>query len=359
MNINANPTDQEFLESLMISEWRPLPSEINEIQRALWHQAVEEMIESKQIEPERRETYLNILLDQHDPRKMFQGNNIERIKKKAIDKLNFEESELHKTPVGIFSTHELNACAIRTPSGTAVIALYISLWFYLKSSFFCVLAIALRNSETPLGEHHSDETYAINLLQMAEAAKKGIQLIVMTKTGEHSIADCVGPSASPDYRVVASLVESLTFILLHEYGHIFHGHLNSELIRMKVCGENKIEIYLTSHEQEYEADCFAIKRILESKKDSEEMKSLSLFSISMLFHFFDLCESERSKEIMGSHPPSLNRLKKIINVAENYFAKDLWKEIEKSLISVENIFNSAKKFEISLLEVGYEIYNTF
>lgn len=336
------PNDQEFLEILMQNSASSHFTSMRDLLEKQAIEAVEEQIRKKIIDPKDRGKYLKIQLDMLKPEHVFQNNVIELLRKDALNLLNADRSLLEKVPVGAFSVAEMNAFAIKTPQGGAAIALNSSLWLYLKIAFYCVLAIMYRKSPDAFGIHHSDETYAINFIQTIDAIRSGA-IIIMTKDGEHSIADCVGPAAPINKFIVATIDIALTFILLHEYGHIYNGHLSGELTRKAAINGNMIDVYLTSHRQEYEADEYAVRHLFQIKLQ-DPLRHHYVITLAILFLLFDMCEAGNDSGILGTHPKSCDRLERIYSIVRSIFGKHSWSQLQRSVNIVSHIYDAFENF---------------
>lgn len=305
------PTDQEYLESLMRENTLVLPEKLQAIQKERASAAVDELIAKGILAQEDRQRYVEINLGYLDPTKVFQGENLKLLKARTLDLLGAERSICENVPVGVLYVPELNGFAIKTPRGGCAVALCLGLWSFLNIAFYCVLALIYRNSPNPIGAHHSNETYMINFFDVIDAMKRGA-IVIMVTDGEHSITDCVGDAAQPEPVVVNNVLSALTFVLLHEYGHIYHGHLDENLTRRMSAGSESVEIYSTSHKQEYEADAFALRKLLRKGEANLVHNASHIIAIAMLFLIFDLCESESDTAILGTHPRSNDRLSHLI-----------------------------------------------
>lgn len=337
LNKDASPTDQQYLETLMRDSALVLPRQLRVLQEKRAVESVDELIEKKLIDPKDRQSYIDINMGFLNPATIFQGRVLRRLKSQALGYLSDEEAVLKAVPVGVLSTPEMNAFAIRTPRGGAAVALNSALWLYLKIAFYSFLAMIYRKTEYAIGAHHTNETYARNLYTLVSAMRTQ-SIIIMSADGEHSIADCVGDAARPEQMVLQNMQHALVFILLHEYGHIHHGHLDVHLTRRVSTEKENIDIYVTSQEQEFEADEFAVRRFfLEGEK--QMLNNVShIVAITMLFLLFDLCEDDSVSEILGTHPKSKKRLERIYATCEKQCGEGTWMKMQKATVYLETVF---------------------
>jgi hypothetical protein len=83
---------------------------------------------------------------------------------------------------------------------------------------------------------------------------------------------------------------ALAFILLHEYGHVHYSHLDESFTRRMSIGEGDVDIYVTSHEQEFEADDFAARKLFYDGEDHLLHNTNGILAVTLLLLLFDLCE---------------------------------------------------------------------
>ncbi|MCK9293902.1 MAG: hypothetical protein M0P70_02365 [Desulfobulbaceae bacterium] len=342
MTKNDLPTDQQYLKTLIRDLSLRLPKAIVSQQEKRASESVDELIMKGRIDPKDRQYYIDFNLAHINPETAFQGSALTSLKSRTLAYLAGEEAVFEVVPVGMLSIPEMNAFAIRTPRGGAAIALYSGLWLFLKIAFYALLAIMYRKTEYSIGAHHSNETYAANLYSVVNAMKSG-SIIIMTTTGEHSIADCVGDGAWPEQMVAQNIQYALSFILLHEFGHIHHGHLDINLTRRMSAGKRDVDIYLTSHKQEFEADEFAVRRILLKGERNLVHNVLHMTSITMLFLLFDLCEDDNFPETLGTHPKSKRRLERVYTVCKDWCGESTWMQLQEATGYVEAVFEILKK----------------
>jgi hypothetical protein len=181
MKKNHLPTDQEFLEELMRDTAIVYPKIFSEHFERRAIDSVDELIRKKLINPKDREHFIEFNQEFITPERHFQGRLLRGLREKALAHLGNEAAKYEVIPVGILNAPEMNGFAIRTPTGGAVIALYVGLWAFLKVAFYSLIAIIFRKSGNPIGAHHPDETYAINLYTTVNAIKSGSVMIMITK----------------------------------------------------------------------------------------------------------------------------------------------------------------------------------
>jgi hypothetical protein len=352
-------SDQDFLTALMVESIAPhlRDKDMRDILERIVREAIEKQIAEGIIEPKDKDQYLEIQLASIDPVRTFQNDALNRIRAQALNFLGSERSLLERVPVGALSTLELNAFAIRTPRGGAAVSLNGNLWAFLKAIDYCAFATIFRGSPAAIGSHHSDEVYVQNLLLVIQTIRmEGI--FVAPTEGKYSISDCIGPAARSDGIIALLMTTQLTFILLHEYGHIYHGHLDANLIRRVLTGAADLDVYLTSHQQEFEADEFAVRRLLCSSQDEGE-RQFYVMAVAMLFHLFDACEEKNGNDerLLGTHPASVDRLEKICTICAELCGSEAWSKTQHLLVPLNNLFAVLKNSKLDP-EAGTVLYIT-
>lgn len=350
-------SDHDFLTALMLDSVAPhlRHKGMREILEKTAREAIEKQIAEGIIDSKDRDQYLDIQLANMDPMRVFQSDALNFVRNRALNCVGSERPLLEHVPVGALSALELNAFAIRTPRGGAAVSLNGNLWAFLKIIDYCAFAMIFRESPAVIGSHHSDEAYVQNILLVIATIRVAGFFVAYTD-GKYSIADCIGPAARPDKTFALILITQLTFILLHEYGHIYHGHLNTNLMRHVSAGTAELDVYLTSHQQEFEADEFAVRRLLFSPQGEGE-RQLYVMAMAMLFLLFDACEEKNGddKRLLGTHPASIDRLEKICKIAEEVCGSNAWSRMQPLLISLNNLFAVVKNSTLDR-EAGTILY---
>lgn len=111
----------------------------------------------------------------------------------------------------------------------------------------------------------------------------------------------------------ANIAIMLTFIALHEFGHIVNGDLDSEIGVRRFNWHtltpeyNRHQPQTDQYQQfEYRADAFALSALCRRSK-SKETAWINLASIHLLFLFFNHIETEMGRPLCPRHPPPLKR----------------------------------------------------
>ena len=139
---------------------------------------------------------------------------------------------------------------------------------------------------------------------------------------------------------------------------IHHGHLNANLTRRVGAKGADIDVYVTSHRQEFEADEFAIRHLL-SATPGEGARQFCILALSMLFLLFDACE-ERSGDdsrLLGTHPPSRDRLERIRQISAEICGEDEWARLYEVVVHLDHLFASLEGVALEP-ETGYIFVRT-
>ena len=166
---------------------------------------------------------------------------------------------------------------------------------------------------------------------------------------EHSLLDVLGPSSKPELSVVLSLENALTFILLHEYGHIVLGHLNDDqMIKYNILDKN-IDTFDIQHLDEYRADEYAaIKMWGTDELSFADNLNTALSTFKFLF-MLDLCELLKEETKDNSHPPALKRFDNILEIFRiNTNNKEQWDKIYHAVIYYGSVYTEIYK---SILDI--------
>jgi len=317
------PTDQEYLEQLMREQCNSpeYPQRDaddianNAIARGTWP-------------ADRKNDLVRLIIEGNTPTLLLQGYITKVLKSLAGTLLASSEKHVSNVPVGILAVPEVNAFAIRTPRGGAAIVLNVALLNHFKFLMYSVMAILLRETRFAFGKHHSDDEYLATITEVREALMTGRCVC----PGNIPVWDCLNDYSSPEQLVIEFLLRTSSFVLLHEYGHVYCGHLNAASLRSLKLGARDVDVYSTSHKQEFEADEFAIKHMMMHHRNDPSAISGLIAAVGIMFLFFDLCEGGR-KSGTGTHPRSIDRLKRIKDISQQSSNSDVFME------NIENIFD--------------------
>ena len=223
----------------------------------------------------------------------------EFIREEAAKYLHPQEQHLLKIPLGFLHTEELNACAVQTPRGNAIILFDIGVTLHLQFLGRCIMSLATYGSPTPFCRDHEPADFIDTIFLLASYATsyndrylEKIRTWNCPSLGEWDLT-------SATFASIADM-----FVALHEFGHIALGHLDSKNVMQK----GTMTVYGKRHEQEFEADIFGFDRLV--KKDTT---AAPIIAVQTLFRFFDLCEHIRygASHTSTTHPASQERWEKL------------------------------------------------
>lgn len=228
-----------------------------------------------------------------DPKQAFRGAFINTVREMALAALkrSGQEKGLENIPVGLVDAWDVNAHAIGRPDGGPVIVLNRGLLLNLQLIAHFTIALETWHSETPYRDDFPQGAYATFLLILAQYCVSG-DAEIMRQIPKEAFAS-VEIGGMP--HLFASMMEII--ILLHEFGHIKLGHIDEE---------REVE---SAHDDEFAADMFAFKALIEMIGDSAKPTDIAL-AFGMLFKFFGLM-SLFSKVETDDHPTGDERWDRI------------------------------------------------
>jgi|SRR5215204_2791038 len=249
-----------------------------------------------------------------DPRTALTGLQVNEIKRAALTFLRDEATAVEGIPVGLLPSRELNAAAVRTPRNGAVILPNSLVFGVLPVLFFCYAALDSWETEDPVTTEISDLALADAILSLAAycatsdpACLRGVP--------------AVASYGAEDEEMIEMAVMMECFILLHEYGHILKGHLSSDHITALEMdnGESQIAAFHTRWNHEYEADAFAVARMMATGTGTLRMSDVAVWP-GLLLSFFGLVETVAldlsPSQLPATHPPAQERWRRVATLVE-------------------------------------------
>lgn len=293
-------TDEEFLDRLADDlATRSYPENIEQMA----NHAADHAISEGRWPAGQREEYLQMFRDNVDPILMRKGMLPDFLGAFALSCVPRKTRPLVQgTPVRIIATDELNAFALQTPRGNPAVILNSALFESLRTVFYSVFV--LLSGQGPVGSH-SQRDFFNAILAMKQAVLSGTGL----PPCENPIGDLVSQVSAPQEAVTDSMCIALVFVTLHEYGHIANGDHRNHAMRSVRVASHIVKAYRASHQREFAADLFAVNCIRFKFRTSARRRAL-LFPIATLLCFFALFD-DMGKEMLGSHPRSQTRLRRI------------------------------------------------
>lgn len=217
---------------------------------------------------------------------------------------------LDSIPIAVLPTGCVNACAARAPNGDPLVLIDSGLLnmvdFFLETKPTLLELITSKGIET--ANEYCVEAYRFVLNHYARSGQV--------------------PYPRPDIHISAesrTLVLQQTmaielFVLCHELGHIYAGHLARSNVKRLAVGikENAADFYQLSWEQEFEADAWGWQWYQDCWTSVPLLNalpiSLGMTSPLFLFDYMGLIETNlpEVKDKYSSHPPYSLRLKALL-----------------------------------------------
>jgi hypothetical protein len=310
------PTDEEYLNLLydhlvdhdFADRFERVPDEYI-------RSCVNELISEGRYSEEERDYVEDLLREQMSPQRIYQGQLITAIREQALSILEPFRPQLEKIPLGFITTRQLNACAVSTPSGGAVILLdspvMVELEMVMKASF----GFMTWHWPEPYCHHHHWTAFGDTIVLLAHYVNTGnLEFLRRIKTWSW---ECTSPhKLEPRVRSAYSVMR--TSVLMHEYGHVVLGHLKSQnTTHLTAGGSMALQMYTKSQNQEFEADKFAYDQL-----SKQEGKSIhpgdAAFGMGLLLNFFTLCEALAKNDKLKferTHPPASDRWSRLMKLA--------------------------------------------
>jgi hypothetical protein len=237
----------------------------------------------------------------------FRGKFIQALRDMTLAAIRDDRHRVNGIPVGLLPSRELNACAIATPRGGALILLNHAVIGLLAHFYRCTVAFITWHTATPFCRDASQDAYAEALLGLARSVVTG------------NFAEVAAHKHTLNFRSLSDYERSTItfcqmmemFILLHEYGHVIRGHLSTSKLRPAFGGQLPgLRAYSKSELQEFEADEYAIDQIHRAGLGWSDVALVA----GLVMKFFELCESLGPPGEPGSeptHPPAQHRWDRI------------------------------------------------
>lgn len=264
-----------------------------------------ELIDAGEWSSDELDELKQVLREATDPYQSFRGQTLENFRDATLRILGRNAVLVDSIPVGLLPSSELNAFAVKNPNGGHVVVLNSALDPIMQLVFQSFFSIETHNADDPFDNSHHILDHAQSLLQIADSVGTGTpDGVVLLPTW-----DCHDGILQDETLLVFAEVV-LIFVLLHEYGHIVLNHLDGAMAMRKVrIGNQTEEVQTPDHQQEFEADQYAIDSLL-NHLDSE-IHWHSLYAIGIFFRFLDLCEFVTGSKGSLTHPPSSSRWNRI------------------------------------------------
>jgi hypothetical protein len=129
------------------------------------------------------------------------------------------------------------------------------------------------------------------------------------------------------------------FIMGHEYGHIIEGHLANRSTAAALLGNDKVQEYVRSWEQEFDADAVGASLVIDAMRRQRHFDvALSFWGADFFFSCIEIVErgvsivktGQENQLTFGSHPPVALRREAL----RNALAKSLPEEHAKAAVTL-------------------------
>lgn len=245
----------------------------------------------------------------------------------TADKLSLETTT--RPFIGTAESKEYNAFAVKVPRTNEYLIVFEGSIFIVANLLAKIIASCLPDFKM------TDETVSFNISKeriinhvqtnpelqerFADLVYNAIYLGHSSKTTQYFLREPFG-------RLQGELLNSLElFVVGHEYGHIYSGHLNESNISKKVIDGKIIERISLNWEMEYEADLIGLTLLLNSL-EKENLLPFGFLGPELFFTFLDLDERANNLFREGyetrsfgsdTHPPTIERRKRIRQILKN------------------------------------------
>jgi hypothetical protein len=258
------------------------------------------------------------------PAAQVQGSYIYTMRHRALTYLKDSSSyeTLCKIPVLMLPTGLLNGQACLNPSDEPVIM--------IDSGMTRQLSEVMHGYQGYLTWGFGKDAHCLDHSQL-DFAQTLVGLTGVILSGDNDLIKQLCPAridACPSVRPNSKQREHLfrwaymarDFVMLHEYGHILLGHLNSAEIESVTMGPKSARILKSRHTEEYAADSFAVRAFIDAHSRDYADIPTDYFvwtfgePIGVLLRFWDLMDAivrRAGGRLPGSHPPAISRWKRI------------------------------------------------
>jgi hypothetical protein len=254
--------------------------------------------------------------------------------------------------IGTAHSKEYNAFAERVPETNEFIIVFESELFTLANLLAKLVSLSLPdfNVSTESVFFNASQERIVNHVQTNKALQNRFADLVYNAiflgqpnlTQQYYLQEPLG-------RMQYELLNSLElFVVGHEYGHIYCGHLKETNIIRGIIRNKPVDRISPDWEMEYEADMVGLDLLINSL-DNTCFPPFSFMGPELFFTFLDLDERAFSlfsngeeKRSMGSdtHPPTFERRKRIRQALKSSLPQNHLESYEFVSQFLENIFES-------------------
>jgi hypothetical protein len=246
----------------------------------------------------------------------LRNGRVQALREHALEMIGTEAQPLLGVPVGRVPLASLNAAAIRSPSGGAVILLHAGLELQLEYFITCWEALRTRCPPAPT-ERPSRE---------AEEALVGIGMIASDAPIDPAKLRVNAPflfsllSGEHDayYFSLLHVYHAELFVLLHEYGHIALGHhVGAGTHALHLGHDTSVERFTYDQEREFAADAFACGVLARVHRGDPGTLTWKVICIGFLFMYLELSDTWNAVDYTSdgrTHPSPAERWARVCDL---------------------------------------------
>jgi hypothetical protein len=317
------PTDEQYLDELYErfkdDEWIKAHEPITTVDSLV--EGARLIIKEGLLQPHELQRAVEALREASDPTLLFRGEFIGLLRRVALLMLEPYRRQIEGIPVGCLPTRILNAAAIQTPRGGAVIVLDQGVILHLGLLVRSYFAYYTWNAPDrwaagePYCRDHSRDDFGRTIQHLAAHCA----------TGDLEYLRRITTLKCPSLKTYDQLVETFgmgieIFIMLHEFGHVVLNHLSTSApVSLIAEPAGEVTLYTNSELQEFATDEFAFRHYSQALRRPADVA----FCCGLLFHFFHLAELIAPPKVR-THPPPLARWERIKSLASPSTRPESW-----------------------------------
>jgi hypothetical protein len=255
-----------------------------------------------------------------DPRRGYRGKDINELSHATLKLMGTNRRFVEYIPVCFVPSKDLNGCTITAPSGNHVILLSSATTWITPFLMKCTSAIENWRYSISSGSYNFKNNYCRALVQLAKFCTTG-EITDLTQISEAlrtEVEDIISfPMKESGVTTIAHAVLFEMFLLLHEYGHIVHGHEDVSRSGSGFIDAVEVMVCKKMQAEEFEADRFAVQMLLDYSELTQRLRPADLLvQPAILFGFWRIVEAYRAKNVVAgpeqvTHPDALLRWNKI------------------------------------------------
>lgn len=257
-----------------------------------------------------------------------------------------------KPLIGTAQSKEYNAFAVKVPDTEEYLIVFEGELFTLANLLAKIIASCLPDFKVSKEKvsFNLNKDRIVNHIQtnpylqerFADFVYNAVFLGQPNKTKQYFLDETFG-------RLQYELLNSLElFVVGHEYGHIYSGHLNENNLIKRVIDKKEIEKINLNWQMEFEADNIGLTLLLHSL-DNDSFFPFSYLGAELFFTFLDITERANNLHDTGkehrsngcdTHPPTFERRDRIRKALKNSFPQDHLETYEYASKFLEDVLET-------------------